>query len=88
MARPAQLVAIITTIGCLIVTALSRGAGAGGGATFDQLLVSPLTPAYIMGRKAGCRGCSSPVVQGSFIARVAAAWGYGVPFTGIGAPAP
>jgi drug efflux transport system permease protein len=41
------LVAIITTIGSLIVTALSIAREREQG-TFDQLLVSPLTPAYIM----------------------------------------
>lgn len=42
-----SLVAIITTIGCLIVTALSVAREREQG-TFDQLLVSPLTPGYIM----------------------------------------
>ena len=74
-----SLVAIITTIGCLIVTALSVAREREEG-TFDQLLVSPLTPAYIMAGKA-VPGVAIAVVQGSFIA-VAAAWGYGVPFTG------
>ena len=74
-----SLVAIITTIGCLIVTALSVAREREEG-TFDQLLVSPLTPAYIMAGKA-VPGVFIAVVQGSFIA-VAAAWGYGVPFTG------
>ncbi|XLM19435.1 ABC transporter permease subunit, partial [Chromobacterium piscinae] len=46
-----SLVAIITTIGCLIVTALSVAREREEG-TFDQLLVSPLTPAYIMAGKA------------------------------------
>ncbi len=41
------LVAIITTLGSLIVTALSIAREREQG-TFDQLLVSPLTPAYIM----------------------------------------
>lgn len=74
-----SLVAIITTIGCLIVTALSVAREREEG-TFEQLLVSPLTPGYIMAGKA-VPGVVIAVVQGSFIA-VAAAWGYGVPFTG------
>lgn len=41
------LVAIITTLGSLIVTALSIAREREQG-TFDQLLVSPLTPGYIM----------------------------------------
>jgi ABC-2 type transport system permease protein len=73
------LVAIITTIGCLIATALSVAREREEG-TFEQLLVSPLTPAYIMAGKA-VPGVCIAVVQGSFIA-LAAAWGYGVPFTG------
>ena len=74
-----SLVAIITTIGCLFVTALSVAREREEG-TFDQLLVSPLTPAYIMAGKA-VPGVTIAVVQGSFIA-VAAAWGYGLPFSG------
>jgi len=74
-----SLVAIITTIGCLMVTALSVAREREEG-TFEQLLVSPLTPAYIMAGKA-IPGVAIAVVQGCFIA-VAAAWGYGVPFTG------
>lgn len=42
-----SLVAIITTIGCMIFTALSVSREREQG-TFDQLLVSPLTPGYIM----------------------------------------
>ncbi|MFI4919138.1 MAG: ABC transporter permease [Legionellales bacterium] len=42
-----SLVAIITTIGCLIVTAMSVAREREQG-TFEQLLVSPLTPGYIM----------------------------------------
>jgi ABC-2 type transport system permease protein len=41
------LVALITTIGCLIVTAMSVAREREQG-TFEQLLVSPLTPGYIM----------------------------------------
>lgn len=46
-----SLIAIITTIGCLIVTALSVAREREQG-TFEQLLVSPLTPGYIMIGKA------------------------------------
>jgi len=74
-----SLVAIITTIGCLIVTALSVAREREEG-TFDQLLVSPLTPAYIMAGKA-IPGVMVACIQGSFIASVAH-WIYGVPFTG------
>ncbi len=42
-----SLVAIITTISCLVVTALSVAREREQG-TFDQLLVSPLTPGMIM----------------------------------------
>lgn len=42
-----SLVAIITTLGCLIVTAMSVAREREQG-TFEQLLVSPLTPGYIM----------------------------------------
>lgn len=42
-----SLIAIITTIGCLIVTAMSVAREREQG-TFEQLLVSPLTPGYIM----------------------------------------
>jgi len=42
-----SLIAMITTIGCLIVTAMSLSREREQG-TFEQLLVSPLTPAYIM----------------------------------------
>ena len=58
--------AIITTIGCLIVTALSVAREREEG-TFEQLLVSPLTPGYIMAGKA-VPGVVIAVVQGSFIA--------------------
>jgi len=74
-----SLVAIITTIGCLIVTALSVAREREEG-TFDQLLVSPLTPLYIMVGKA-IPGMLVAFLQGSFIA-LAARFVYGVPFTG------
>ena len=74
-----SLVVIITTIGCLMVTALSVAREREEG-TFEQLLVSPLTPAYIMAGKA-IPGILIAMVQGTFIALVAH-FGYGVPFTG------
>lgn len=74
-----SLVAIITTIGCLMVTALSVAREREEG-TFDQLLVSPLTPGYLMAGKA-VPGVLIAVFQGSFIA-LAAVFGYGLPFTG------
>ena len=74
-----SLVAIITTIGCLVVTALSVAREREEG-TFDQLLVSPLTPAYIMAGKA-IPGILVALFQGSVIAGVAH-FIYQVPFTG------
>lgn len=74
-----SLVAIITTIGCLIVTALSVAREREEG-TFDQLLVSPLTPAYIMAGKA-IPGIAVAMAQGTIIC-IAAIWVYKVPFTG------
>jgi ABC-2 type transport system permease protein len=74
-----SLVAIITTVGCLVVTALSVAREREEG-TFDQLLVSPLTPAYIMAGKM-VPGILVAVAQGTFIA-LTAILAYGVPFTG------
>ncbi|MEN7429570.1 ABC transporter permease [Chromobacterium sp. TRC.1.1.SA] len=74
-----SLVAIITTIGCLIVTALSVAREREEG-TYDQLLVSPLTPAYVMAGKA-VPGVLVALLQGGLIA-IAAAWAYRVPFGG------
>lgn len=74
-----SLVAIITTIGCLLVTALSVAREREEG-TFDQLLVSPLTPAYILVGKA-VPGVIIAVGQGSLIA-LAAVWVYQMPFNG------
>lgn len=74
-----SLVAIITTIGCLVVTALSVAREREEG-TFDQLLVSPLTPGYIMFGKA-IPGILVAIIQGSFIALVAV-FIYQVPLTG------
>ncbi|OQS39612.1 hypothetical protein B0T40_02400 [Chromobacterium haemolyticum] len=74
-----SLVAIITTIGCLIVTALSLAREREEG-TFDQLLVTPLTPGYIMAGKA-VPGMLVAALQGSVIS-AAAVWLYQVPFGG------
>ena len=74
-----SLVAIITTIGCLIVTALSVAREREEG-TFEQLLVSPLTPAYIMAGKA-VPGILVALGQGCLIA-LAASFIYRIPFTG------
>lgn len=74
-----SLVAIITTIGCLTVTALSVAREREEG-TFDQLLVSPLTPGYIMAGKA-VPGVLVALGQAGFIA-LAAVFGYGLPFSG------
>jgi ABC-2 type transport system permease protein len=73
------LVAIITTLGSLIVTALSIAREEEQG-TFDQLLVSPLTPGLIM------LGKTVPAIliafgQATLIA-AAAVFVYGVPFHG------
>jgi len=74
-----SLVAIITTIGCLMVTALSLAREREEG-TFDQLLVSPLTAAYIMAGKA-IPGILVAMLQGTIIA-AAAVFVYRVPFGG------
>lgn len=74
-----SLVAIITTIGSLVVTALSVAREREQG-TFDQLLVSPLTPGLIMLGKA-VPAAMVALVQGSVIA-AAAVFVFGVPFTG------
>jgi ABC-2 type transport system permease protein len=73
------LVAIITTLGSLIVTALSIAREREQG-TFDQLLVSPLTPAYIMVGKT-IPALVIALGQGSLVAG-AAVFFYGVPFHG------
>ena len=74
-----SLVAIITTIGCLMVTALSLAREREEG-TFEQLLVSPLTPGYIMLGKA-IPGILVALLQGTIIA-LAAVFVYRVPFSG------
>ena len=60
------LVAIIATVGCLIVTALSLSREREEG-TFDQLLVTPLTTGYIMLGKA-IPGVMVGICQGAIIA--------------------
>ncbi len=74
-----SLVAIITTLGCLIVTALSVAREREQG-TFDQLLVSPLTPGLIMIGKA-VPALLVAVVQATLII-LAAVFLYHVPLTG------
>jgi ABC-2 type transport system permease protein len=74
-----SLVAIITTVGCLIVTALSLAREREEG-TFEQLLVSPLTPAYIMAGKAA-PAILVAMTQATVIA-AAAVWIYHVPLRG------
>ena len=74
-----SLVAIITTIGCLIVTALSVAREREEG-TFDQLLVSPLTAGWIMAGKT-VPGILVAVGQGTIVA-LAARFLYQVPFGG------
>ena len=74
-----SLVAIITTIGCLIVTALSVAREREEG-TFDQLLVSPLTAGWIMAGKA-VPGILVAVGQGTIVA-LAARFLNQVPFGG------
>lgn len=74
-----SLVAIITTIMCLAVTALSVAREREEG-TFEQLLVSPLTPAYLMAGKM-VPGILVALAQGLFIA-LAGIFVYRVPFTG------
>jgi len=73
------LVSIITTIGSLMVTALSIAREREEG-TFDQLLVTPLTPGYIMAGKT-VPGIIVAVGQ-AIIITLAAVLLYRVPFTG------
>lgn len=74
-----NLIAIITTLGALIVTALSVAREREQG-TFEQLLVSPLTPEMIMVGKA------IPAMMVAFfqatLILIAAVWIYRVPFNG------
>lgn len=73
------LVAIITTLGSLIVTALSIAREREQG-TFDQLLVSPLTAGYIMVGKT-IPALIIALGQGTLVA-AAAVFFYRVPFHG------
>jgi ABC-2 type transport system permease protein len=73
------LVTIITTLGSLMVTALSVAREREEG-TFDQLLVTPLTPGYIMVGKT-VPGIIVAVGQ-AIIITLAALLVYRVPFTG------
>ena len=74
-----SLIGIILTIGTLIITALSIAREKEEG-TFEQLLVSPLTPAYIMIGKA-IPAIIVALLQGSVI-WAAAMFVYGIPFLG------
>lgn len=74
-----SLVAIIATVGCLMVTALSLAREREEG-TFDQLLVTPLTPGLIMLGKA-IPGVLVSMAQAAIIT-LAATLLYRVPFTG------
>jgi ABC-2 type transport system permease protein len=73
------LVSIITTLGAMIVTALSIAREREQG-TFDQLLVSPLTPGYIMAGKT-VPALLIAMMQGTIVA-AAARFVYHVPFHG------
>ncbi|MDR3491408.1 MAG: ABC transporter permease [Gammaproteobacteria bacterium] len=74
-----SLIAIITTIGCLAVTAMSIAREREQG-TFEQLLVSPLTTGYIMlGKTVPALLIAS--VQATIIL-LAAIWIYRIPFQG------
>ncbi|HYA65414.1 MAG TPA: ABC transporter permease, partial [Burkholderiaceae bacterium] len=75
-----SLVAVITTLGCLIVTAMSVAREREQG-TFEQLLVSPLTPAVIMVGKA-VPALMIAIVQASIILS-AAVFAYRIPFQGL-----
>lgn len=74
-----SLVAIITTVGTLIVTALSIAREREQG-TFDQLLVSPFTPGMIMVGKA-IPALLVAMVQATIIL-LGGVFVYGIPFNG------
>lgn len=74
-----SLIAMITTVGSLIVTALSVSREREQG-TFEQLLVSPLSPAMIMVGKA-VPALLVALAQGTIIL-AAAVFAYRVPFQG------
>lgn len=73
------LIAIITTVGCLVVTAMSIAREREQG-TFEQLLVSPLTPPLIMVGKA-VPALMIAVMQASIVL-AAAIFAYHIPFQG------
>lgn len=74
-----SLIAIIATLGCLIVTAMSVAREREQG-TFEQLLVSPLTPILIMIGKA-VPAMLIAIVQASIILS-GAIFAYRIPFQG------
>lgn len=74
-----SLIALITTLGSMIVTALSVAREREQG-TFDQLLVSPLTPGMIMVGKA-IPAALVALFQGTVIL-LAAVFAYRIPFQG------
>ncbi len=74
-----SLIAIITTLGCLIVTAMSVAREREQG-TFEQLLVSPLTPGLIMVGKA-VPAILVAMVQASIVL-AASMFAYRIPFQG------
>jgi ABC-2 type transport system permease protein len=74
-----SLIALITTIGCLIVTAMSVASEREQG-TFEQLLVSPLTPGFIMIGKT-IPAIMTATVQATIIL-LASLFVYQVPFQG------
>lgn len=73
------LIALITTIGCLIVTAMSVAREREQG-TFDQLLVSPLTAGYLMVGKTA-PALTIALIQASIILFASIAL-YRIPFQG------
>jgi len=73
------LVAIISTVGCMMISGLSLAREREEG-TFEQLLVSPLTIGQILVGKA-VPAVLVAMAQACVIASVAV-WIYGVPFTG------
>lgn len=73
------LIALITTVGCLVVTAMSVAREREQG-TFEQLLVSPLSPALIMIGKV-VPALVIATIQASIIL-LASIWLYQIPFQG------
>jgi ABC-2 type transport system permease protein len=74
-----ELIAIVTALGFLVVTALSVAREREQG-TFDQLRVSPLTPGQLMMGKA-VPAILIATVQGTIVL-LGALFGYGIPFSG------